>query len=201
VLCHVSLANVIQGSLARHCREGESLIALQQSAVSFNLCFGQVVMGPCSGGSVVVAFMDQRSDPQEICKITRDESVSLIIATPSELAYWLRYGETELMEAANSRYAFSGGEALPHTLKTSFRQLNNDLKLVNIYGPAEASVWCTTAEIDNSAKGEKETVTPVGRPMANCGVFVVDKDLKPVPSGFSGEIAVTGAGVANGYFG
>lgn len=200
-ICHNSLANVIQGSLARHCREGESLIALQQSAVSFDLCFGQVLMGLCSGGSVVVASRDQRSDPQEICRIIRDESVSFVIATPSELAHWFRYGKAELMEAPNLRYAFSGGEALPCTLKTSFRQLNKDLKLVNVYGPAEATVWCTTAEIDYSTKEEKETAIPVGRPMANCGVFVVDKDLKPVPSGVSGEIAVTGAGVANGYFG
>jgi hybrid polyketide synthase/nonribosomal peptide synthetase ACE1 len=200
-ICHSSLANVIKGSLSRHCLEGESLVALQQSAVSFDLCFGQVLMGLCSGGSVVVASKDQRSDPQEICKIIRDESVSFIIATPSELAHWFRYGKTELNKAASLRYAFAGGEALPYTLKTSFRQLNKDVKLVNVYGPAEASVWCTTAEIDYSMEEHEDISIPVGRPMANCGVFVVDKNLKPVPSGVSGEIAVTGAGVANGYFG
>ncbi|KAF2819225.1 hypothetical protein CC86DRAFT_148859 [Ophiobolus disseminans] len=200
-ICHSSLANVITGSLARHCREGESLVALQQSAVSFDLCFGQVLMGLCSGGSVVVASRDQRSDPQEICKIIRDESVSFIIATPSELAYWFRYGKAELNEVTSLRYAFAGGEALPSTLKTSFRQLNKDVKLVNVYGPAEASVWCTTAEIDYSTEEHVDVAIPVGRPVANCGVFVVDKNLKPVPSGVSGEIAVTGAGVANGYFG
>ena len=198
---HSSLANVIQGSLARHCRPEESLVALQQSAVSFDLCFGQVLMGLCSGGTLVVASRDQRSDPQEICKIIRDESVSFVIATPSELAYWFRYGKAELNEATGLKYAFSGGEALPATLKTSFRQLNQDVKLVNVFGPAEASIWCTTAEIDYSTEENEDVAIPVGRPMANCAVFVVDKNLKPVPSGVSGEIAVTGAGVANGYFG
>jgi hybrid polyketide synthase/nonribosomal peptide synthetase ACE1 len=198
---HSSLANVIQGSLARHCHPGESLVALQQSAVSFDLCFGQVLMGLCSGGTLVVASRDQRSDPQEICKIIRDESVSFVIATPSELAYWFRYGKAELIEATGLRYAFSGGEALPATLKTSFRQLNKDVKLFNVFGPAEASVWCTTAEIDYSTEEKEDVLIPVGRPMDNCAIFVVDKNLKPVPSGVSGEIVVTGAGVANGYFG
>ena len=198
---HSSLANVIQGSLARHCNPGESLVALQQSAVSFDLCFGQVLMGLCSGGTLVVASRDQRSDPQEICKIIRDASVSFVIATPSELAYWFRYGKAELNEATGLKYVFSGGEALPATLKTSFRQLNKDVKLVNVFGPAEASVWCTTAEIDYCAEENEDVAIPVGTPMANCAVFVVDKNLKPVPSGVSGEIAVTGAGVANGYFG
>lgn len=198
-ICHSSLANVIKGSLARHCHEGESLVALQQSAVSFDLCFGQVLMGLCSGGRVVVASRDQRSDPEEICKMIRDEAISFIIATPSELAHWFRYGKAELSGAASLKYAFAGGEALPYTLKTSFRELNKDIKLVNVYGPAEASVWCTTAEVDYGTA--EDVPIPVGRPMANCGVFVVDKNLKPVPRGVSGEIVVTGVGVANGYFG
>ncbi|KAL6706945.1 hypothetical protein ACN47E_004895 [Coniothyrium glycines] len=199
-LCHSSLVNVIQGSLARHCRKGELLTALQQSAVSFDLCFGQVLMGLCSGGSVVVASRDQRSDPQEICKLIRDESISFVIATPSELTHWFRYGGTELHEAANLKYAFVGGEALPHTLKSLFKALNKDTKLVNVYGPAEATVWCTTAELDYKLKENEHMPIPVGTPVRNCGVFVVGKDLKPVPKGVIGEIVVTGAGVANGYF-
>ncbi|EAT77203.1 hypothetical protein SNOG_15538 [Parastagonospora nodorum SN15] len=112
-------------------------------------------------------------------KIIRDESVSFIIASSSKLAHWLRYGKTklikpELMEAASLKSDFSGREALPF------------------------SAWCTTANVDYSVEEDKGVAIPIGRPIENCGVVVVDKGLKPVPSGASGEIAVTGAGVANG---
>ncbi|KAK7921531.1 Beta-ketoacyl synthase [Apiospora marii] len=199
---HSSLANVIQSSLTRHCSASEPLVTLQQSAVSFDLCFGQVLMGLCSGGSVVVASARHRSDPKAICKLLLDERISLVIATPTELAHWFRYGRAELDAADSWRYALVGGEALPSTLKASFRQLNKAVALVNVYGPAEASVWCTTAELDYRNAGEEEGVAiPIGQAVPNCGVFVVDKNLRLVPSGVTGEIVVTGAGVANGYYG
>ncbi|KAH3961528.1 hypothetical protein HBI25_219170 [Parastagonospora nodorum] len=116
-----------------------------------------------------------------LVEIIRDESVSFIIASSSKLAHWLRYGKTklkqpELMGAASLKSDFSGREALP----------------------SEVSAWCTTANVDYSVEEDKGVAIPIGRPIENCGVVVVDKGLKPVPSGASGEIAVTGAGVANG---
>ncbi|KAK0645436.1 hypothetical protein B0T16DRAFT_373376 [Cercophora newfieldiana] len=201
-LRHENLTNVIEGTISRHSMDSP-LVALQQSAASFDMSLGQTLLGLCTGGTVVVVPRDKRGDPQEICKIIRDERVSFVLATPSEVTQWLWFGGSELRAAAEHlRYAFIGGEAFPPLLRTSFRDVfgGKGIKVVNVYGPTETILWCTTAEI-NCEDNEDVTVIPLGKPMPNYGVFVVDKDMKPVPQGVTGEVVITGASVANGYFG
>ncbi|KAK0716109.1 hypothetical protein B0H67DRAFT_684173 [Lasiosphaeris hirsuta] len=203
-LRHESLSNLAQGTIARHFHGADAapLVVLQQSAASFDMNLGQMVLGLCTGGTVVVVPREKRGDPQEVCKTIRDEGVSFILATPSEVAEWFRFGSAELGAAEHLRYFFVGGEALQPSLRASFfKHLANNGKLVNVYGPTEALLWCTTAEIDyNDCDAAGQTI-PLGRPMPNYGVFVVDKDMKPLPRGVTGEVVITGVSVASGYFG
>ena len=71
--------------------------------------------------------------------------------------------------------------------------------LVNVYGPTEATVGC---DVLRGARGQdRGRVVPIGRPIANTGVFVLDGGLGLVPDGVTGELYVAGAGLARGYLG
>src|SRR5580693_4298781 len=93
-----------------------------------------------------------------------------------------------------------GGEALPAALLAEWRQRHPGLALVNHYGPTEATVGCLDYLL---GPGDQvpDLVVPVGRPMWNTRVFVLDASLGLVPPGVAGELYVAGAGLARGYLG
>ncbi|WP_344368808.1 condensation domain-containing protein, partial [Streptomyces indiaensis] len=93
-----------------------------------------------------------------------------------------------------------GGEVLSGEVVRRWREVNPAARVVNEYGPTEATVGCVTYSIrpgdDFSAAG-----VPIGAPIANTQVFVLDGALRPVPVGVAGELYVAGAGLARGYVG
>ena len=87
-----------------------------------------------------------------------------------------------------------GGEALPAALAGELKQLVGDGELLNMYGPTETTIWSTAYAV----QGDEATV-PIGRPIANTTLYIVDEDGQPVPPGVTGELLIGGAGVALGY--
>ena len=103
--------------------------------------------------------------------------------------------DPDAREALRSlRVMLLGGEALPGEL---LAQLGNVPARVihNMYGPTETTIWSTTARVD----GVGDPV-PIGRPLANTQVYILDRHLRPVPVGVPGELFIGGDGVAAGYF-
>jgi natural product biosynthesis luciferase-like monooxygenase protein/amino acid adenylation domain-containing protein len=92
------------------------------------------------------------------------------------------------------RYLLVGGEALPPALATELRQHVGG-ELLNMYGPTETTIWSTMHAVGEEVGGS----VPIGRPIANTRVYVVDRQRRPVPVGVPGELLIGGAGVARGY--
>ena len=88
-----------------------------------------------------------------------------------------------------------GGEALPGTLAEELRRDLPATRVVNMYGPTEATVWATTQEVE-----EILAITPIGKPFANMQTYILDPQLQPVPVGVPGELFIGGAGVTRGYW-
>jgi acyl-coenzyme A synthetase/AMP-(fatty) acid ligase/acyl carrier protein len=94
-----------------------------------------------------------------------------------------------------------GGEkALPERLKTWQRWVGNQVRLVNTYGPTEATIVSTMCDLTNLVVADNPSVElPIGRPIYNTQVYVLDQHLQPVPVGVPGELYIGGAGLARGY--
>jgi natural product biosynthesis luciferase-like monooxygenase protein len=87
-----------------------------------------------------------------------------------------------------------GGEAFPPALARKLKALVGG-SVINMYGPTETTVWSST----HALTGEESPVVPLGRPIANTRLYVVDRHLEPLPPGVPGELCIGGEGVARGY--
>ncbi|RDW90313.1 uncharacterized protein DSM5745_02088 [Aspergillus mulundensis] len=195
---HISLLNQVE-AMTTTFRVGSEKV-LQQSAPSFDVSMQQILMALCNGGTLYVVPGETRLDPLAITKLIQSEQITWAHATPSEYAQWLRHGSAHLSAAKEWKFAFSSGEALSNALVKEFQALNRpDIKLVNVYGPAEAGVITGTEISTTDVPVDPRAPVSLGSPLANMAVYVVDRNLQPVPAGMSGEIVIAGAGNIPGY--
>ncbi|WP_327299444.1 non-ribosomal peptide synthetase [Streptomyces sp. NBC_01197] len=140
-----------------------------------------------NGGCAVVATQDQLAPGRPLVDLVAEHGVSLLLLPPSALAVvpedGLPPGVTLVV----------GGEACPPEL---VERWSAGRRMVNAYGPTESTVIATMSD---PLSGRR--VPPIGRPVANTCVYVLDGGLRPVPVGVVGELYVSGVGLARGYVG
>ncbi|MGW2659056.1 condensation domain-containing protein, partial [Streptomyces sp. NPDC001478] len=119
--------------------------------------------------------------------------VSLVSGVPSAFAQMVAAGEIQ----ARPRTVVLAGEALTADAVAGIRTTLPGARVANIYGPTEATVYSTAWYADDDVEG----VVPIGRPISNARVYVLDGTLAPVPAGVVGELYIAGAGLARGYLG
>lgn len=122
----------------------------------------------------------------------RAQGVTHLQCTPS-LARMLLADERQRDALGQLRALLIGGEAFPPALAEQLRPLLAG-ELLNMYGPTETTIWSTTHRVTAA-----ETSVPIGQPIVNTRVHVLDENRHPVPSGEPGELYIGGAGVARGY--
>ncbi|MFJ2900733.1 amino acid adenylation domain-containing protein, partial [Streptomyces sp. NPDC087218] len=149
------------------------------------------VFGPLlSGGSVEVV-----RDVLALTEAPYDTwSGSLISAVPSALDQLLAHGGL----GVRADLVVLAGEALPARLMEDIRRTMPGTRVANIYGPTEATVYSTAWF---SGDGSADGTPPIGRPITNRRVYVLDAGLRPVPPGVTGELYIAGPGLARGYLG
>lgn len=117
-------------------------------------------------------------------------------ATPS-MARVLTMNDEARMALGGVKHLYLGGEALPGALVRDLRKCTR-ATITNMYGPTETAIWSTTHVVESDGKGQ--AAMPIGRPIANTQLHVVDKAGHPAPVGVTGELLIGGAGVARGYW-
>jgi amino acid adenylation domain-containing protein len=157
--------------------------------------WGALIYG---GKLVVVPYLVSRS-PEDFCQLLQDEGVTVLNQTPSSFRQ-LIHAEEKVSRAGRLalRYVIFGGEALDMQSLTPWFARYGDQKpqLVNMYGITETTVHVTyrPLSLQDTAGG-----SVIGRPIPDLQLYLLDRNLEPVPIGVAGEIYVGGAGVARGY--
>ena len=152
-----------------------------------------------SGGALAVVSEDQVQNPRRFVRMLAECGVTVVNLTPSALRQVLAlYPEGLLSEGVPLRSLVVGGEAFPTDLARQV--LGWNVPVYNFYGPTECTVWAASQRVDAENLGETGVV-PLGRPLPDNSLYVLDADGQLLPVGVSGELCIGGAGVAAGYHG
>ena len=164
--------------------------ALPQS-LSFDFAMTVFYLGIATGGCV--HLVPRRCTGEELARYLREHRIDYLKMTPSHLAALA--GEVELTDLVPAQAVILGGEASSWDWAASLGA--RGARVVNHYGPTEATVGVLTYEVTGGGPG----TTPIGRPLPDARVYVLDEQLRPVPIGVTGEIYLGGDRLARGYLG
>ncbi|MBV8219650.1 MAG: amino acid adenylation domain-containing protein, partial [Solirubrobacterales bacterium] len=168
---------------------------LQKTPFSFDVSVWEFFWPLLAGARLVVARPEGHRDSAYLVRLIAEHGVTTLHFVPSMLRVFL---EEQGLEACDClRRVFCSGEALPLELQERFfARLGAELH--NLYGPTEAAIEVTYWAC---APGRDDWTVPIGRPIANMQVYVLDAHRQPVPVGVPGELHLGGVGLARGYLG
>lgn len=161
---------------------------LHRTSPALDAAVWEILLPLILGGRVVVAPMQSRDNPDALRRLIAEQGVSVARASPSELAAF----EQALHPL---RWMICGGEPLPREIAESFMR-RASCGLYHVYGPPEAATDVTGQLV---RPGDARNVLPVGSPLSNVAVYVLDKNQQLVPVGVTGEVYLAGEGLARGY--
>lgn len=166
---------------------------LNKTSINFDISVWEMLLPLVVGSQLVVASRCDIKDPESLASLIRNQGVTQIQFVPSALRAFVDAGV--LGKCPTLRRIFAGGEALPLRLQQDvFATFTGELH--NLYGPTEASIyschWICRRE-------EPLRTVPIGGPISNTQIHILDAEMRPVPPGVAGEIYIGGFGVAQGY--
>ena len=194
---HRALTNLIYWQIQQY-PSGEKFRTLQFASLGFDVSFQEIFSTWCSGGTLVLIDENTRRDMSLLFKHIASEKLERIFVPFVVIQQFIEASEDHLRKTLSLREVVTAGEQLRITPQlVRFFENNPDCRLVNQYGPTEAHV-VTSCQLDGSPL-DWPLLPPIGRPIANIQVYVLDPDLQPLPVGMTGELYLGGIGVARGY--
>ena len=179
---------------------GEEDCILQKTTYTFDVSVWEIIWWSLKGARLVMLENGEEKDPHRICKTIREKGVTVIHFVPSMLdvfEIYLKTSKEGLDKIQSLKWVFASGEALKlvhvNTFYSLMEEKKYDAKLINVYGPTEASIDVTYYDCH---KGQE--IVPIGKPISNIQMYVV-QDGKLCGIGMPGEICIGGVGLARGY--
>ncbi len=167
--------------------------ALQKTSFSFVDSVWELFEPLMVGAQLIMAEPNRHQDTNYLVKFIIEQKITAVDFIPSLLHLFLE--EPDVAQCTSLRRVTTGSETVTVDLQTRFfTHLNAGL--YNLYGPTEASIatTCWTCQPDDDRRS-----VPIGRPIANSQIYLLDKYLQPAPLGFPGEVHIGGRGLARGY--
>jgi len=193
IVPHAAIVNRLEW-MREHYAIGPEDRILQKTPATFDVSVWELFLPFLSGARLVVAPPGAHRDPAWLCRLIRTHAISVLHFVPSMLAAIL---EEPASRGLRARLVFCSGEALPAALRDRFHG-RIQAALHNLYGPTEAAVdvsfWAAGPDDDSQP-------IPIGRPVWNTQLHVLDALLRPVPPGVPGQLYLGGRQLAIGYLG
>ncbi|WP_266157605.1 non-ribosomal peptide synthetase [Dyella silvatica] len=164
---------------------GRQARVLQFASTSFDAAFWELCMGVLSGGRLVLASSTQLQPGPALTELIAREGITHLALTPAVLSLLPEHGLPATVSLVVA------GEASSQAL---VQRWSRRLSIFNSYGPTEATVCATLSE---ALQGDE--TPPIGRPIYNTQIYVLDAGLRPTPQGVTGEVYLAGIGLARGY--
>ncbi|WP_439951727.1 amino acid adenylation domain-containing protein [Nocardia harenae] len=192
VITHRQMVNQFRWA-QREYPHGVGDVVLFKTPITFDISTWELFWPLQTGAAIVVAEPEGHRDPGYLAGVLAERAVTAVHFVPSMLEAFLDAVPEVSLPAL--RFVFAAGEALSRETAARAAALLPGVRVDNWYGPAEATV--VSAFPAAAARGG--TSVPIGAPVANTGVAVLDRQLVPVPVGAAGELYVSGVQLARGY--
>jgi amino acid adenylation domain-containing protein len=164
------------------------------SSLAFDSSVAGIFWTLCRGGALLLPKERAQRDLAYLIELLSNKHTSHLLSIPSLYALLLRQAEPR--QLVGLRTVILAGEPCPSELVACHGELLPRVSLFNEYGPTEGTVWSTV--YDCRFQGLVTSV-PIGRPIANTQIYILDDHQRPVPAGIAGELHIGGDGVARGY--
>jgi amino acid adenylation domain-containing protein len=194
---HAQLSNYIKGvskklALPRHA--GFATVS------TFAADLGNTVIFPslCSGGRLHVISQERATNPDALAEYFGRNEIDCLKIVPSHLEALLSAAEPE--KVLPRSLLVLGGEASRPGWVDELRRMAPGCRVMNHYGPTETTVGVLTHEVGGGEARRSAPTLPLGRPLPNSRIYLLDARLSPVPFGVTGELYVGGEGVTRGYY-
>ena len=174
---------------------------LQKTPATFDVSVWELFHWIFSGCQTYFLPSGDEKDPLKICDTILNQKITVLHFVPSMLSVFLdEIGEQQLNSIRHLRYVVASGEALSLATVKKFNRLifeSNNTYLLNLYGPTEATVSCTG--VICSPLNEHYGYIPIGKPLFNYRIYILDKQKKLLPPWIPGELYIAGISLAKGY--
>ncbi|PCK02583.1 MAG: hypothetical protein COA42_21990, partial [Alteromonadaceae bacterium] len=163
---------------------------LAVTTLSFDIAALELYLPLITGSQLCLASTEAANDGLALQEQIAKDKISFMQATPATWQLLKHSG----WDASKPLTILCGGEALPTELANHL--LANHHRLWNVYGPTETTIWSSAYLIKTAVN----TPPPIGRPIANTQIYILDAQQQLAPPGVPGELCISGAGLARGYF-
>ena len=188
---HASLANYIIWAASAYLKSVEDIFAFY-SSISFDLTLTSLFVPLITGAQLRIYPHNRRE--HVLSHILNENKVTILKLTPSHLALFPERPNSDTV----LHTLIVGGESLRTNLANKIQDLyGTSLAIYNEYGPTETTVGCVVHRFDPMT--DREHAVPIGVPVANARLYILDSHMKMLPPGAVGELYISGSGVAEGY--
>lgn len=187
--------NLVHSTTARISYYQEPVTSfLLLSSFAFDSSVAGIFWTLCCGGTLHLPAEGVQREVTQLVELISQNRISHLLSLPSLYSLILQQAQPEQLNSL--RAVIVAGEACPLELIENHTQLQSEASLFNEYGPTEASVW---SSVYHCHSVETRTQISIGRPIVNTQIYILDSHLHPVPIGVTGEIYISGEGLARGY--
>ena len=188
--------NIINSTLSRTDFYGyDPTSFLVMSSVSFDSSKTGIFWSLCTGGTLVISEKHLEQDIDRLVQTIEANKVTHTLMLPSLYTHMINYGDVKKLASLDT--VIVAGEACTTQLAAQHFDTIPHVKLYNEYGPTESTVWCIAHQLEPSDSNASSI--PIGRPIKNIQVYILNDDAKRVPYGTPGELYIGGLGLATGY--
>ncbi|WP_276166306.1 non-ribosomal peptide synthetase [Zobellia alginiliquefaciens] len=191
-ITHKNIINSTAGRLEFYTHDPSAFLLL--SSISFDSSKAGIFWTLCTGGNLILTENRIEQDITKIEKLVWDHKVSHTLMLPSLYGVILEHGDLSKLKSLHT--VIVAGEACGRNLRELHFKNLPTASLYNEYGPTEATVWCIAHKVEATHDSE---IVPIGKPVANAGIYLLNSSKDIVPFGAVGEIYIGGTGVSKGY--
>lgn len=201
VISHLGAMNTIEDINRRfNINEKDSVLALSQ--LGFDLSVYDIFGLLGLGGTIIYPHSDRQRDPSHWLELMQHHQITIWNTAPALMQMFVNFLETEKQEISSSlshfRLALLSGDWIPLNLPDTLKQQVPSVQLVSLGGATEASIW-SNFHVYKGLQPDWNSI-PYGRPLSNQGFRILDEQMRDCPEWKSGDLFITGSGLALEYF-